>query len=804
MSKIPLYERKSIIIFLLFTLSLIYFWNLLTSAKMMYGSDWLLSIYPSRLTWVSYVKDFKTLPLWDNFSFSGHPTAATTGAGGLVYPLNILQFIFPVHLGWTILYLIHIFLAGLGMWFLLRGYKLSPLSSLIGALAFMFAGQLISTTHGGHLSRTIAGMMLPWAFFLIHRAINSKKIIDFAIFGGVTGLIMLAGQPQLCYWGMIAVLIYFILELVWQRKKSDNREKLKVLYGSAVGFFVLFLIVSISVLPPILALSYGVRGASKGYEYTTSWSFPTSELFNLIFPHFSGILENYWGENYFRLDSSYLGILPIILMGFSFFYKENKKLVKFFALFTAITLIFALGKNTPFFRIYYYLLPMAKKFRAPNMFFFLTTFGICVLSGFGTEFLLTLKGKKQEEEKKNAFIYLGVLTGMVLLFALIVNLGDQSILNWMKSHFASNWSGIIPRENIQQKIYIMSMNFSSLKKSLWLSSFLFIVNGLLIYLLLDKKFDYRMLIPILALILIIDQWSIDKKYLSSVEMPKRYFAADDVTSFVKQDKGLFRVFPFNYEGKSRDRYLQYHNIENLGGYAPNPPARYQEFIGAGKSAMFNPENLLKYPHLLSMLNVKYIIGPRLPEDLSGYDARIRTLIEEYNNFYSNFEVAFVGRQYQVLQNKNFLPRASLMYNYIIMDSSPEVLSKILSNELKTGDVVLLEEKVEIPVSKGQGEVEIVKNIANERVVDVKTDKPAFLIYRENYHPDWKCYIDNKKEKIYKADYIFYGVFVPEGEHEVRFIYKSAIFNFVSVLSLIGFLSFLTALAFSFKKGKAKA
>jgi uncharacterized membrane protein YfhO len=139
-----------------------------------------------------------------------------------------------------------------------------------------------------------------------------------------------------------------------------------------------------------------------------------------------------------------------------------------------------------------------------------------------------------------------------------------------------------------------------------------------------------------------------------------------------------------------------------------------------------------------------------------------------------------------------------------MDSAPEVLSKILSNELKSGDVVFLEKKVEIPVSKGQGETAIVKNIANERVIDVKTDKPAFLIYRENYHPDWKCYIDKKEEKIYKADYIFYGVFVPEGEHEVRFVYKSVIFNFVSVLSLIGFLGFLTALAFSFKKGNAKA
>ena len=75
-------------------------------------------------------------------------------------------------------------------------------------------------------------------------------------------------------------------------------------------------------------------------------------------------------------------------------------------------------------------------------------------------------------------------------------------------------------------------------------------------------------------------------------------------------------------------------------------------------------------------------------------------------------------------------------------------------------------------------------IANEKVLDVKTSKEAFLIIRENYHPDWKCYIDGKKEKIYTANYIFYGVFVPVGEHEVRFVYESGVINIASLLSLL--------------------
>ncbi|MEJ2307609.1 MAG: YfhO family protein [candidate division WOR-3 bacterium] len=291
--------------------------------------------------------------------------------------------------------------------------------------------------------------------------------------------------------------------------------------------------------------------------------------------------------------------------------------------------------------------------------------------------------------------------------------------------------------------------------------------------------------------------------MTPADRPEQYFAADDVTRFVKQDKSLFRVFPLNYEGKSQNGYFHYHNIENIGGYGPNPPGRYQDFIGAGQSAMFSPKNLLEYPHLLSMLNVKYIIGPRMPEDLSAYDKRTRKIIEVYNDFYSNFEVAFTGQKFQVFENKNFLPRTSLIYNYLTADSAKDALNRILSKDLKPGNDVFLEEKPEISLSKGQGKANLVKNIANERIIEVKTDKPAFLIFRENYHPDWKCYIDNKKEKIYKANYIFYGVFVPEGEHKIRFVYESAIFNIASILSLIGFIIFLAALAFSFKKSKTE-
>ena len=796
-------NKIKIIIFLFFALAFIYFGSLLNPRKMMYGSDWLLSGYPNLKTNLDFMKQNHRFAMWDSYIFSGHPTMAARGAGGIVYPLNLIDFVLPVHVGQTISFMVHIFLAGLGVWLLLREYKLSYLSSVVGALAFMFAGQLISTTHGGHLARMVGAVILPYAFLFLHRALNRESLFNFIMFGGVTGLLLLAAHVQVGYWSMIGVFFYFVYEIIRMRKEIKLKGVLKLTGFFALGAMLAALIISIKLLPPAFSLGYGARGVTRGYDYSTSWSLPTSELFNLIVPHFSGILENYWGENYFKLDSRYLGILPLILLGLSFFYKEKKYLIRYFAFFSGITLLLALGKNTPLFRLYYYLVPMAKKFRAPSMFFFLTSFGIAVLSGFGAQVMMDLAGKKDDETKRKAFIYLVSTVGVILLMSIVVSLGDTSILQSMKSHFGNAWIGIMGRGSLQQKILLMEQNFGNFKKSLWISSLLFIINGGLIAAVIKRKLDVKLAIPILAVVLIFDQWAVDRKYLSSVAAPEAYYAADDVTNYIKKDSGFFRVCPINYEnGKSG--YFKFHNIESVSGLGPNPPRRYQEFIGAGESVMFTPINLMKYPHLLSMLNVKYIVGPRLPADLTPYDQRVKAAVESFKRFYLNFNAVFAGRSYLVLKNEDFLPRVSLIYDCTVVEGAEEALRRVLSSEFKPGNIVLLEEEPGIALSEGEGEVSINKIIANEKILNVNTDKQSFLIIRENYHPDWKCYIDGRKEKIYKANYIFYGVFVPEGGHEVRFVYESRIFNLASFITFIGLFIFLIFLVVFVKiKGKSR-
>lgn len=60
-------------------------------------------------------------------------------------------------------------------------------------------------------------------------------------------------------------------------------------------------------------------------------------------------------------------------------------------------------------------------------------------------------------------------------------------------------------------------------------------------------------------------------------------------------------------------------------------------------------------------------------------------------------------------------------------------------------------------------------------IKLKTDYPTdkFLVYTDNYYPDWEAYVNGEQVPLYKANVSFKGIFLPGGENEVFFRYGSA-------------------------------
>ncbi|MFB0546107.1 MAG: hypothetical protein ACETWB_04290, partial [Anaerolineae bacterium] len=101
------------------------------------------------------------LPLWKPVSLSGAP-AISNQLAMLFYPPNLLFLFLPINVVFNLFFIIHIFLAGAGLYLFMRhGLAASRPASLVTALAFAFTGKLLAHVAGGHVSMVGALAWLP-------------------------------------------------------------------------------------------------------------------------------------------------------------------------------------------------------------------------------------------------------------------------------------------------------------------------------------------------------------------------------------------------------------------------------------------------------------------------------------------------------------------------------------------------------------------------------------------------------------------------------------------------------------------
>jgi uncharacterized membrane protein YfhO len=74
------------------------------------------------------------------------------------------------------------------------------------------------------------------------------------------------------------------------------------------------------------------------------------------------------------------------------------------------------------------------------------------------------------------------------------------------------------------------------------------------------------------------------------------------------------------------------------------------------------------------------------------------------------------------------------------------------------------------------------------------DAPGLVLLTDTYYPGWKAYVDGERTELLEADYLFRGVAVPEGEHQIEFVYDPASFKIGVALSLSAIVCMLAMLA----------
>ncbi|HZY44500.1 MAG TPA: hypothetical protein VFF70_07105, partial [Anaerolineae bacterium] len=319
-------------------LTSIFFWPMIFSGKFIPhgGGDLASFLYPQYSFAAQSIRS-GSIPLWNPHLYSGAPFLADNQAG-VLYPINLLAFwLFPNFsyqvMEWLVV--LHIWIAGAAMYICLRMWpSLSRIngaqvglgwgSALFGAIAFMFSDVFV--THIGNLNLIAAAAWMPLAFGLLARGLHDRRAGKVIGSGIVFGLALLAGHAQMS----VITLIGLALIAVWQIVIAGSwRDRWRVIGLAALMLVVAFGLTAMQLLPSIELTRYSLR-SGLSYDEATAYSLPLTALASIFSPLLFGRgAIDFWGP-WLRVETGYLGVIPLVLMLFAFT-RKNLRQVLFLA-----------------------------------------------------------------------------------------------------------------------------------------------------------------------------------------------------------------------------------------------------------------------------------------------------------------------------------------------------------------------------------------------------------------------------------------------------------------------------------------
>jgi hypothetical protein len=769
-----------IIAVLFFTIiSFVYYYPVL-EGKVLKANDSSVATYNSK-----EISDFRKAndkePLWTNSIFSGMPAylILIKHPGNLMKKVDIMlrQYPMPVSV---------LFLSLIGFYILLLFFKVDPWLSIAGSIAFGFSSFFFLILGAGHNTQAIAlAYMAPmiggiyWAY-----RYNAVKGALFTAF--ILSLEILANHPQITYYGLMCLLVFIIIEFIYSVKEKTILRFIKT---SAIMIvpFIIAIGINFSNLYSVYEYSkYSIRGktelvnenrnTSTGLDrsYITYWSYGVDETMNLLIPDYKGGsskpfakdsetvkalrknnmasyadgMPKYWGQQPGTDGPHYVGAIMIFLFILGLMIVKGRE--KWWLLIaTILSVMLSWGKNfMPLTNLFIDFFPGYNKFRAVTMILVIAQFCIPLLGVLALRDIFN-GSVNRKEILKSLKIATAITGGIVLLILLIpgisgsfLNQWESDYPDWLKNALITDRKELLRSDAFKSLVFIL---FASVA----------------VFCFLYEKIRKEFTIAILGLLILIDLWGADKRYLNGDRFVKPAVLEKSVSpsiadKFILNDKSYFRVLNLSvatFSDNSPTSYLH----KSIGGYHGAKIRRYQDLIdsaisrnidlfgAAAKNAKSEEElfSVFNSTSAINMLNAKYIIyNPEAPP----------------------------------LLNSRALGNAWFVENPIIVNNANEELSRI--NALNPASEAVIDKRFSnlitgksFPV-KENDKIELKSYQPNELLYSTFAETEKLAVFSEIYYPaGWRCFIDGTETTYFRANYILRAMIVPAGEHEIRFVFE---------------------------------
>jgi hypothetical protein len=721
------------------------------------GSDQYLSGYAFRHFAAEYWREHHAIPLWNPYIFAGMPYVGGMH-GDIFYPTAWLRWILPTGTAMGLGFALHFVVAGAAMYAFLRGLRLSWGAAVVGGLAFELSGIVASLISPGHDGKLFTTALAPLLFLALLRAVRAPRVDRFALVALVIGL-SLHGHPQLSYYLLVAAGLWTLFLVFGDPERSRNTPRWVPL-AAALGAVLLGAgLYTIQGVPFYEYIPYSPRAegaSSAGWEYMTAYSMPIDELMSTFLPQFNGIKEMYWGQNGFKLHSEYIGVSVLLLAVLGLGGKDQRHIRWAVAGIGVFFLLISLGSHTPFYRVWYELMPGMNRVRAPGSAFFLVAFPMCVFAGFGAERVLAASASRSR-----------LLSGAAV-FATLGALGAVGALQGITEGFAP-----------EGRVDVALANAGDLRLgSLRLLLFAALAGG--VFLAVGAR-RLRGLVAVAAMgaVVLADLWSIDRRFVEIEGKSAELFQDDAITRRIKEAPLPYRVWqPAGGQISALAPYpgswLMGVHVPTLFGYHGNELHAFDELLG-GKNLWQNQVS----PVMLDLFAIRYVLL-RQEQELPRY----HKILEGKTTVGSDavlYEADTVPPYVRLLAGAITVPREQIPG--IVNDPRFPALAVALYDDSSTVSPVDLGNDPPAPAT-ARAQVTAWEPGRITVAIEGQDARELYLVVSENWYKDWRATVDGRAAVPLAAHSTLLSVPIPPGAKEVRFEVRSDAYRLGRLLTLL--------------------
>jgi hypothetical protein len=674
--------------------------------------------------------EYGQFPLWDptilcGRSVVGDPSHAVLNPLAWLFWVSSSPLMFGMYL-WA-----YTMLGAWGVCLFMRLKGAAPAGAVIAAIAFAFSGKTAGHVFAGHMGLLPTMMGLPWVFWAAERILRHRTVGSAVALGAVLIISGTGGHLPSLYWHMLFACGYVLgqgillgIQAGWSTVRRPALLFMLTAAVVALGGMAWWL----PVVRQTLTLSARVGDTGGGFAFSTWLSARPADLARLLWP-FNGLaLPKPFASDpengFFWETASYPGLVSLALAGFLVLVAARDRRTVVLGALALVSILLALGSNTPLYRLAYELVPGLSLQRVPGRLFWYSNFFVACMAGFGMGELL-----KAESRRRRAFL---IIVAAMLLAAM----GGRPALDTSASNPASGYG-----------LAVLVLG------GLLLTAGLFSMDRL----------TSRRLAAAVILLSLLDLGTIWSAHVYTAD-PAVVFRSNSVVDFLHARRVTEGPFRFFDPTETVPQHLAARvGLESISGYHPGISQHQLEAYHAlwgprdassvTQLLMHSPQDVACTP-LLDAMNVRYVVA--FESELDDRYRRVFTAPPGEFSYPCN-----------VFERTDPLPRALLVPDGLHVEQLADATQRICALDPRQACVL-----------KGYS---IDGHAAYQEIPDddggpgkirskFETASPGVLVMSESWHPDWVAMEAGRTLPVYRADLGFLGIPIDSGSHSISVNY----------------------------------